>query len=67
LVLGKFFPGILVGRLKNSIGFWDIQIEYKDISDYSANKLETPAEDNSAAEVQSDMLLEEQRKFMKHK
>jgi hypothetical protein len=64
---GKIFPGILVGTLTNLIGFWDSEIQYKDISDYSVSKLETAAEDISAAEVQSDVLLEEQRKFMKHK
>jgi hypothetical protein len=63
LVLGKVFPGILVGRLINLIGFCNIEPEHKDITDYSTSKLETAAEGNLATEAQS----EEQRKFMRHK
>jgi hypothetical protein len=56
---------LLVARLINLIGFCNIEIEHKDISDYSPSKLETATEGNSATEAQSDVLLEEQRKFMR--
>jgi hypothetical protein len=43
----------------------DSEIEFN-ISDYTVSKSETATEGNSAVEIQSDILLEEQRKFMEN-